>query len=128
MPTLEATLVEEPPVYDAIAIQSDANQGESGAHENTWWKRNQKYMFGWLIALVMGGLIATVATTAGANDDANIVVPDIVQPTTVPAITNLHYYADKGNNRCADKDSSDSFNSQIQQRLFSTLEECCETE
>ena len=127
LPQIEATAVEDV-VYDAVAVQRDANQGESGAQEDaSWWKRNQKYMFGWLIALVIGGLIATVATTAGAKDDANIVAPDTVQPT-VPVITNLHYYADKGNNRCVDEDSSYSLNSLIQQRLFSTLNECCETE
>ena len=114
-------------MYDAVTVRSDANQGDSRVQESTWWKQNQKYLLVGLIALVIGGLIATVATTAGANDDANIVVPDTVQPT-VPVITNLHYYADKGNNRCADKDSSHSFSSQIQQRLFSTLEEFCETE
>ena len=119
MPQIEATAVDDV-VYDAVAVQRDTNQGDSGAQDEnaSWWKQNQKYLFGWLIALVIGGLIATVATTAGANDDANI-----VQPTA-----NLHYYADKGNNRCVDKDSSHSLNSQIQQRLFSTREECCETE
>ena len=139
LPQIEATAVEDV-VYDAVAIRFDANQAGSGSQEEnaSWWKRNQKYLLAGLFALIIGALIATVATlvgskdatvatTSGANDDANIVVPDIVQPT-VPVITNLHYYADKGNNKCVDKDSSDSFNSQIQQRLFSTLEECCETE
>ena len=67
LPILEATLVEDPPVYDAIAVRSDANQGESGAQENgdkanidqhaiSWWKRNQKYLLVGLIALVFGGL------------------------------------------------------------------------
>ena len=91
-PILEATLVEEPPVYDAIAVRSDANQGESGAQENgdkanidqhaiSWWKRNQKYLLVGVIALVFGGLIATVATLVGSKDDINIVVPDILQPS-----------------------------------------------
>ena len=67
LPILEATLVEDPPVYDAIAVRSDANQGESGAQEEnrdkanidqhaiSWWKRNQKYLLVGLIALVFGG-------------------------------------------------------------------------
>ena len=92
-PILEATLVEEPPVYDAIAVRSDANQGESGAQEEnrdkanidqhaiSWWKRNQKYLLVGVIGLVFGGLIATVATLVGSKDDINIVVPDILQPT-----------------------------------------------
>ena len=93
LPILEATLVEDPPVYDAIAVRSDANQGDSGAQENgdkanidqhaiSWWKRNQKYLLVGVIALVFGGLIATVATLVGSKDDINIVVPTL--PPTVP--------------------------------------------
>ena len=152
MPTLEATLVEEPPVYDAIAIQSDANQGESGAQENTWWKQNQKYLLVGLIALVIGGLIATVATLVGSKDDINIVVPDLLQSTssTAPSVVssdgsidktmqsmpsttspsetdNLRYYADRENNQCnEDLSGPDDSTVQQQMRWFQSLDECCE--
>ena len=81
-PTLEATLVEQPPVYDAIAIRSDANQGESGAQEDaSWWKRNQKYLLVGLIALVIGAMAATIATLVGSQDPTSIVPVETLQPT-----------------------------------------------
>ena len=167
LPQIEATAVDDV-VYDAIAVQSDANREGSGAQEenadktninqdaSSWWKRNRKYLLVGVIALVIGGLIATVATLVGSKDDINIVVPvpDPVQstsstapsvvslddsidktmqstpPTTAPSETdNLHYYADRGNNRCfMNKLGPDNSTVQQQMRRFQTLKECCEAE
>ena len=75
LPQIVATAVEDV-VYDAVVIRSDANQGNSGAPENaSWWKRNQKYMFVGLMALIIGAMAATIATLIGLKDDANTVVP-----------------------------------------------------
>ena len=115
LPILEATLVEntsEPPVYDAIAVRSNANQEDGEAqeenadkanidqHASSWWKRNQKYLLVGLIALVIGAMAATIATLVGSQSDSNIVVPvvETLQPpvsinndtpsATLPSTTN----------------------------------------
>ena len=166
LPQIEATAVDDV-VYDAIAVQSDANREGSGAQEenadktninqdaSSWWKRNRKYLLVGVIALVIGGLIATVATLVGSKDDINIVVPvpDPVQstsstapsvvssdgsidktmqstpPTTLSETDNLHYYADRKHNQC-NEDLSGPYDStgQQQMRWFQTLEDCCEEE
>ena len=92
LPILEATLVEntpEPPVYDAIAVRSNANQEDGEAqeenadkanidqHASSWWKRNQKYLLVGLIALVIGAMAATIVMLVGSQSDSNIVVPVI---------------------------------------------------
>ena len=84
LPQIEATAVEDV-VYDAIAVpSSDANQEDKGDQESTsWWKRNQKYMFVWLMALVIGAMAATIATLVGSKDDANTVVPVETLQSTV---------------------------------------------
>ena len=84
LPQIEATAVEDV-VYDAIAVpSSDANQEDKGDQESTsWWKRSQKYMFVWLMALVIGAIAATIATLVGTKDDANTVVPVETLQSTV---------------------------------------------
>ena len=79
----------EPPVYDAIAVRSNANQEDGEAqeenadkanidqHASSWWKRNQKYLLVGLIALVIGAMAATIVMLVGSQSDSNIVLPVI---------------------------------------------------
>ena len=94
LPILEATLVEQPPVYDAIAIRFDANQGDTAAqdengdktnvdqHASSWWKRNKKYMLVALASLAFGAMAATIAALVGSQEDDNNIEPvETLQPT-----------------------------------------------
>ena len=94
LPILEATLVEQPPVYDAIAILFDANQGDTAAqdenadktnidqHASSWWKQNKKYLLVALASLAFGAMAATIAALVGSQEDGNNIVPvETLQPT-----------------------------------------------
>ena len=91
-PTLEATLVEQPPVYDAIAIRFDANQGDTAAHDEngnkryqhstSCWQQNKKYLLVALASLAFGAMAATIAALVGSQEDDNNIVPvETLQPT-----------------------------------------------
>ena len=92
LPQIEATAVEDV-VYDAVAVQRDANQGESGAqeengdktnidqHATSWWQQNKKYMLVALASLAFGAMAATIATLVGSQDPTNIVPVETLQPT-----------------------------------------------
>ena len=137
-PLLEATLVEdepeelEEPVYVAGAVQDGA-----------WWKQHQKYIFVGLISLVIGALVATVVMLVGSqnNDHGNQNIMTNTLQSTAPtessshlttstsafATSNLYYYADKENKRC-DSDPSGRPSANLRQRVFESIEECCEAE
>lgn len=102
-PVLEARLIDDPTIYDALQVPG-----------RSWWERNQKHIFVGVVLLMVGALVAVVVVLLGRQE------PEPIKPE--PAML---FYADEQSDRC---NSDPSGRPNLRQRMYETLEECCELE
>lgn len=117
VPVLEATLVEdspEEPVYNAVAIRATDTDNDN-SQRLPCWKRHQKAS---CVVLVLAVLVA-LATALGAIFAS--------QGKDEDTPVSLLYYA-KWDSKSCDNDPLGQPDANLRQRLFDTVQECCEAE
>lgn len=112
-PSLEATLVEEPPVYDAIIVRDTEDRYGSG-ERSSWWKRHYTHVLLGIASLVLGAIAATIATKVTSGE------PNSTKPSYSDSAL---YYADHENDRCVIEGMTN-----LRQRGFASVEDCCKEE
>ena len=89
-PILEATLVEDIPLYPAVRISDSEQAPTQELSAPTWWRRHRVYSIVGLVSLVFGAMAAIIVMLVIGDESTPLALnatPLAPDPTSSPALT-----------------------------------------